>query len=356
MSDTTTSSADGVLQEIQHLKTKLDGKQLPEELQTRVDQLLHRLERMAQLANYSEEFERTSHYIDWLSSIPWTEKSQDTLDIENAKQIFEAHHFGMVEVKERFFEYLSVLILNAQKMENRVLRAPVLLLHGLVGTGKTTFAYSLAEAMGRTIVRIPFGGLSSARDLRGQSRLHPDAEPGYIIKSLVQSKVRNPVILLDEIDRVSDETRGEIMGVLVELLDPEQNSSYTDHYIDFPIDLSEAVFIATCNNTDKIATAVIDRLEIITMPSYSDQEKIEIGRRYLLPKAMKDAGLTQEQLVIDETLWAQVVRPLGFDAGIRTLQRTIQGMVRKAAKQIVESNQQQIRVTAENVQTYLPTY
>jgi ATP-dependent Lon protease len=225
-----------------------------------------------------------------------------------------------------------------------------------VGTGKTTFAYSLAEALGRKIVRIPFGGMSSARDLRGQSRLHLESEPGDIMKSLRQAGVRNPVILLDEIDRVSDEGRGEIMGVLVELLDPEQNSSFKDNYIDYPFNLSEAIFLATCNNTEKIATAVFDRLEVIEMPSYTDVEKIEIGRNYLLPQAMAEAGVTAEQLVIGDDLWPQVVRPLGFDAGIRTLQRTIKGMTRKVARQLVEGSVQKVEVTQQNIKDYLPQY
>lgn len=318
--------------------------------------MLVRLERTANLSNYSEEFERTSHYINWVVSLPWIAKSEDTLDIEKTKQVFESHHYGMIEVKERFLEYVAVLKLRAQQNQGGVVHAPVLLLVGLVGTGKTTFAYSLAEALGRQIVRIPFGGMGSARDLRGQSRLHLEAEPGYLMKSLRRAKVRNPVILLDEIDRVSDEARGEIMGVLVELLDPEQNSAFTDNYIDYPFNLSEAIFLATANNTEKIATAVFDRLEVINMPSYTDREKIEIGKHYLLPKAMEEAGVTEAQIKVSEAVWPQVVRPLGFDAGIRTLQRTIKGMVRKVAKEIVEGKYTAMEVNETNVKEYLPQY
>lgn len=346
-----------LLEEIQQLKQKVTATQIPEELTLKIDQMIKRLERSVQLNNYSEEYERTAHYIDWVVSLPWNNVSQDVLDLDKTKQVLEKHHYGMLEVKERFLEYVSVLKLKNQ-MNNTtgIVHAPVLLLVGLVGTGKTTFAYSLAEALGRQIVRIPFGGMSSAKDLRGQSRLHLESEPGSIIKSLRRSGVRNPVILLDEIDRVSDDARGEIMGVLVELLDPEQNKAFSDNYIDYPFNLSEAIFVATANNTEKIATAVLDRLETITMPSYTDKEKIEIGKHYLLPQAMKEAGLTEGVLTIDESLWPMVVRPLGYDAGIRTLQRTIKGITRKAAKQIVEGTHQTVYLSQENSKEYLPTY
>lgn len=346
-----------LLQEIQVLQQRVQQATLPDELKLKIDQMIVRLQRMVSLSNYTEEYERTSHYIEWVVSLPWDKTSTDILDVQKTKEVFEKHHYGMQDVKDRFLEYVSVLALRAKQNNDKgIVHAPVLLLHGLVGTGKTTFAYSLAEALGRKVVRIPFGGMSSARDLRGQSRLHLEAEPGYVIKSLRSASVRNPVILLDEIDRVSDEARGEIMGVLVELLDPEQNSAFTDNYMDYPFNLSEAIFLATCNNTEKIATAVFDRLEVIEMPSYTDKEKIEIARNYLLPKALEEAGLTKEQVVIAEDVWALVVRPLGFDAGIRTLQRTIKGAVRKAARQIVEGVVQRVELTQASIKEYLPSY
>jgi ATP-dependent Lon protease len=196
--------------------------------------------------------------------------------------------------------------------------------------------------------------MGSARDLRGQSRQHEEAEPGYVIKALRRARVKNPIILLDEIDRVSEEARADIMGVLVELLDPEQNYAFIDHYIDYPFNLSEVMFIATANNTTNLATAVIDRLEVINMPAYSDDEKIHIAKNYLLPDALEESGMSAEQVVIDDNLWPKIVRPLGFDAGIRTLQRTIKGITRKVAKQIVEGKVQSIHLTGENLQEYLP--
>ena len=184
--------------------------------------------------------------------------------------------------------------------------------------------------------------------------MHPEAEPGKVIKALRGTQSKNCVILLDEIDRVTEKGRASIMGVLVELLDPEQNSRFIDHYIDYPFDLSEVLFVATANNTHNIATAVLDRLEPIQMPSYSDEEKIAIGKNYMLPKIIEQAGLSEESLVIEEDVWSKIVRPLGFDAGIRTLERTINGVVRKAAKQIVEGKAETFRVTEENVKEFLP--
>ena len=260
----------------------------------------------------------------------------------------------MTQVKERILEYLAVLKLrHYQKIEGSVARAPILCLVGLVGTGKTTFAYSLAEATGRQFVRIPFGGMGSARDLRGQSRLHTESEPGYVIKGLRRATTRNPVILLDEVDRVSDEARADIMGVLVELLDPEQNFAFVDHYLDYPFDLSRALFIVTANNTANIATAVLDRMEMIEMPGYSDEEKVMIGKKYLMPSILKQAGLTKDTVAIDESLWPQIVRPLGFDGGIRTLQRNIESIVRKIAREVVEGNAGPYTLTAENIGKYI---
>ena len=267
----------------------------------------------------------------------------------------EKHHYGLTDIKTRVLEYMSVMKLKQEKGEGAdVYRAPILCFVGLVGTGKTTIAYSIAEALGRPIARIPFGGMGDPLDLRGQSRMHAEAEPGKVIKALRDTQSKNPVILLDEIDRVTEQGRSSIMGVLVELLDPKQNYAFTDHYIDFPFDLSEALFIATANNTTNIATAVMDRLEPISMPSYTDQEKIVIAQRYILPSSMKAAGLPQGTLTIDDEVWASIVRPLGYDAGIRTLERNVDGIVRKVARLMVEGKAQSVRVTAQNVKEFLP--
>lgn len=343
-------------QEIQALKTKAEQATMPEEMRSKVSKDIVALERSVELGSYDEKYEKVSRYIDWVLKVPWEAESDDVLDIEITKQVFEKHHYGMKEVKDRFLEYVSVLKLKNQTNGKKDFRAPILLLVGLVGTGKTTFAYSLAEALNRKLVRIPFGGMGSARELRGRSRLTLESEPGKIIKGIAEAGVRNPVILLDEIDRVAEEARMDIMGVLVELLDPAQNHAFVDNYLDYPVDLSHAIFLATANNTNNIATAVMDRMERINMPSYTDQEKIVIAQRYILPQLLQEAGLTDKQLVIRDELWPKMTRPLGYDAGIRTLQRTLQGVVRKAARIIVEKGYPEVIITSDNSKIFLPQY
>jgi ATP-dependent Lon protease len=346
---------DSAAQEINVLVDRVKKASLPERLR---DLVLVRLAQLAKLTNspsFLPEFDSMERYIEWITILPWNKRTQDTLDLENARKILEAHHYGLQDIKERVLEYMSVMKLKQERGESAdIYRAPILCFVGLVGTGKTTIAFSIAEALGRPIARIPFGGMGDPLDLRGQSRMHAEAEPGKIIKALRDTQSRNPVILLDEIDRVTEQGRSSIMGVLVELLDPKQNHAFSDHYIDFPFDLSEALFIATANNTTSIATAVMDRLEPISMPSYTDQEKIVIGQKYILPAALKASGLPTQALKIDDDVWSNIVRPLGYDAGIRTLERNIDGVVRKVSKLIVEGKVKDVHVSAANVKTFLP--
>lgn len=331
--------------QIEELKIKISQINLPEDLKEKLLNLLN-------FPGSGLDFEKLITYINFVISLPFNKYSQDILDINRAKQILDRDHYGLASVKDRILEYLSVLILHQQK-GGGAFHAPVLAFIGLVGTGKTSIAYSIAESLGRPIVRIPFGGLGDPASLRGQGRGKMDAEVGFIIKAIKETKVSNPVILLDEIDRVSQESRVDLMGVLVELLDPAQNHSFVDHYLDFPYDLSQVLFIATANNTANIATAVMDRLEPIQMPSYSDEEKLVIGRSYLLPKAMSEASLDKASLIIDELAWPQIIRPLGFDAGIRSLQRTLQGICRKVARKLVEGESGPFKIGVDNLGEYL---
>ena len=327
------------------------------------DELLERVSRLAMIrssagflsSTYIIEYEATEKYIDWATKLPWDKKSEDLLDLGRAKQIMDKNHYGLEPLKERVLEYIASVMLNIKNNgdSNNVIKAPILCIVGLAGTGKTTFAKSLAEALGRECERIPFGGMADSRVLRGQSRFFPDAEPGSIIKKLVHAGYRNPVILLDELDRVTDTARADIMGVLIEILDPEQNAAFTDHYIDYPFSLQNALFIATANNVSSVATAVLDRLEIIQMPSYNDTEKTVIGRDYVLPKSKKMTGLLPDQLTIDEGVWEPLIRPLGYDPGIRGLDRLITTICRKAATMIVTGQAENVRVTPENVKQFL---
>ena len=342
-------------EDIAKLAQKVQSTQLPPDLLEKVNAQLTRLERMVSLGSYSNEYESTSRYIDWVVSLPWSNRTPDLLDLTKAKEIFDKNHYGLEPIKTRIIEYLSVLKL--QLVQNSGLsRAPILFLIGLVGTGKTTMAISIAEAMGREFIRIPFGGMGSSIQLRGQSRAYPDAEPGLIVKALRRAKSRNPVLLLDEIDRVSAETRNDIMGVLVELLDPEQNSAFTDHYLDYPVNLSEVLFVATANNTGNIATAVMDRLEPIQMPSYTDEEKLIISQKYIFPKVIKNSGLNDVRIAVDDDVWPKIIRPLGFDGGMRSLERTINGIARRIAFQVVQTQAKDFHITSQNIKEFLPAW
>lgn len=338
--------------EVIELEKKVASVVFPPELKEKTLDMLRRLGRMAKYGEYSTEHERAATYIDWIVNLPWDKRSEDILDLRRAQKILDKNHYGLGQIKERILEYMAVLKLRKEKL----MRAPILCFVGLVGTGKTTIAYSIAEAMGRKFARIPFGGMGDPLDLRGQSRVRPDAEPGLVIKALRRTGTKNPVILFDEIDRVTTEGLSSIMGVLVELLDPEQNMAFRDHFIDYPFDLSEVLFITTCNNTTNISVAVMDRLEPIQMPSYTDEEKITIGRDYILPRLIEEAGLEKEAIKIDPDVWPRIVRPLGYDAGVRTLERTINGIVRKIAKKIVEGEGRKFHVTTENMKEFLPTW
>ena len=341
---------------INKLRDKSKSVKLPDGLVESLNELFAQLE----VNSKSEDtfwnfYQSASKYIDWIIKLPWNTQSQDILDLDHTRQKLDENHYGLDEVKQRIQEYVSILALQKSRHPQEPFRAPILLFVGLVGTGKTTMAKSIADVLGRQLIRIPFGGLGDPLYLRGQSRLHPEAEPGAIIRGLAQTKTNNPVILLDEIDRVADDALNTIMGVLVELLDPEQNDRFSDHYLDYPFNLSQAFFVATCNNTARIATAVMDRLEVIQMPSYNDEEKMMIGKKYLLPKALKESAITSDELIINDDMWPNIVRPLGFDAGVRTLKRNIEGLCRKTAALIL-SGTPKIVIDDNNVKKFMPQW
>lgn len=350
--------------QIGKLENLVTANKLPEDLDQAARAMVARLKIVKDQPSFYTEYDIISRYVTWITALPWGKHSEDMLDLAHAKQILDQNHHGLEVVKEQILEFLSIMILTkaraGQQGSDIIARAPILSLVGLAGVGKTTIAYSIAEALGRKIERIPFGGMGSASQLRGKSRLYSDSEPGYVIKALRRAGTSNPVILLDEIDRVSEEARADIMGVLVELLDPLQNKAFTDHFIDFPVDLSQVLFIATSNNTKDISTAVIDRLEIIQMPSYTDDEKIVIGKTYVLPKVLKESGLTPQEFEIADEVWPEaIVRPLGYDPGIRGLQRVIQGIVRKTVYYMMLGkipHGQKFIVNNENIKSFVSAW
>jgi ATP-dependent Lon protease len=399
------SKSDQMIEEIELLQQKVDQSSVPPKLNSKLDRMIDRLRRMAQFGSYSGEFEVINKYVDWTTGVPWGHVSQDQIELERAKRIMDKHHYGMDSVKNLVLDYLAVMKLhlsqdtgqtgqspaeqahpeanvqrnmdknaqantdkNAQtqptdyqtndmsNLEGSSSHAPIICFVGLQGVGKTTMAKSIAKTLGRKFSRISLGALGSVTQLRGQSRAYLDAEPGQIVKSLVRVGTMNPVILLDEIDKVSGKKGllNDVMAALLEILDPEQNSTFVDHYIDYPIDLSRVMFICTANNLGTLSAALLDRLEVIRFTSYTDEEKVVIAKDYLLPKVLESTGLRNNQLIIEDDVWPQVVRPLGFDAGIRQLERNLTSLARHAARYIVEGNQNQVRITLDNVKEFLP--
>lgn len=336
---------------VEKIKQRVASASLPPDVLEKIEDEVSRIELVFKTRDFTPEIDKQINYVNFICDLPWNKEGRDILDLNRAKAVLEKNHYGLEPIKARILEYLSILILN--KMKNQKAKQPILAFVGLAGSGKTTIAFSIAESLGRPIIRIPFGGLGSALQLRGESRVKSEAEPGLVMKALKKAQVKNPVILLDELDRVTETARTDIMGVLVELLDPEQNMAFTDHYVGFPFDLSEVLFVATANNTGSIATAVIDRLELIEMPFYSDEQKVVIGKNYLLPEALKNSGLDSNLIQIAPETWNLIVRPLGFDGGIRSLKRNIVNMTGKIARMVVEGNRGPFIINEQNLGQFL---
>lgn len=355
----THDSGESLLSEIKSLLENVHSSHIPPNLKTEVTETLNRLNRSMQNSFYQAEFEQTARYVGWVLSLPWNQRSRDNLDLKKAKEILDTNHFGLEHIKERILEYLSVLKLQAEKSETKVVRltrSPVLCFVGLPGTGKTSLGYSIAQSLERKFIRIPMGGMSSPFVLRGQTKAYPEAEPGSVIKGLQKAKTKNPVVLLDEIDSIAEGAESDIMGILLELLDPEQNSTFTDYYIDYPVDLSEVLFICSANKIGNISSAVMDRLEIIIMPRYSDDDKIQIAKKYLYPRELENIALDEKIITITEDTWPSIIKPFGYDIDIRALQRTINGILRKVAKKYVEGKLTEVTITPGNLPEFLPEF
>ncbi len=341
------------LTELNKLKQKLQSVQLPANLMQKALEQIDRANLAIKYGGNMSHLDIIEKYIDWITTLPWFSETPDTIDIQKTKQILDKNHYGLDKIKQRILEYLAIYKLQKEKLHAHGMQVRPLFFVGLAGTGKTTFGISLAESLGRRLVRIPFGGLSSAQDLRGQSKTTPESQPGVIIKALKQAQVKNPVILLDELDRITPEARSAVMGVLLELLDPNQNMNFTDYFIDYPFDLSDVLFVATANNTTNIAPPVLDRLELIQMPSYTDEEKMYIGKNYILPKYIKIMGLDPTQLKMDDNIWPVLVRPLGFEPGIRSLERLIETIVRRTAFKLVSGQGSNFFINENNVKEFM---
>jgi len=345
--------------EIKRLENTVTSSDLPLELKEELTHTLHRLNRAMAHEFYQAEFEQISRYVEWLASLPWTKRSMDNLDLQKAKAILDKNHYSLDQIKQRILEYLAVLKLQAHKENSQVVklsRSPILCFVGLPGTGKTTLGESIAESLERAFIRIPMGGMASPLTLRGQTKSLPEAEPGMIIKGLKRAGTKNPVILLDEIDSLAEGAESDVMGVLLELLDPEQNNAFTDYYIDHPFDLSEILFVCSANKMGNLTGAVMDRLEVIIMPRYTDEDKIHIARDYLLPREIQNVGLEGKVVSFAEDVWPSIIKPYGYEVDIRSLQRTINGILRKVAIKYVQGNLNQAIINAATLPEYLPEF
>jgi ATP-dependent Lon protease len=353
------SESDAMSDEIKELYQKLGSSDAPADLKKSVSDSLIRLNRAMKYSLHQAEFEQTSKYVSWITSLPWQKRSEDTIDLQKAREVLEKNHYGLTVIKERILEYLAVLKLQSERVKDghvKFARSSVLYFTGMPGTGKTSFASSLAEAMNRQFVRIPMGGMSSLMMLRGQPRAYPQAEPGLIIKALRRAGTRNPVILLDEMDSLSQGEQSDLMGVLLELLDPEQNNAFVDYYIDYPVDLSEVLFVSTGNKLGNMSPAVMDRLEVIMMPRYTETDKMSIAKNYLLPRELEATGFDPGFIQFSDEVWPLVIKPFGYDIDLRSIQRTLGGILRKVAKRSAEGDLHNVTITRENIREFLPEF
>lgn len=353
--------------DITELLNRLESSSVPEELKEEGRKMIIRVYRMAKKGSYTSEFESTARYVDWVLKVPWGVYSPDLLELSEVREELDKYHYGLGKVKERILAYMAVMKLRQEQKKESTdgsvtvttasyLRPPVLCFVGLQGLGKTTIAKSIANAMGRKFVRISLAAFGSIAQLRGSARSNPDAEPGLIIQAIAQAGTLNPVIILDEIDKASgiETLRNDIMSALLEILDPAQNETFVDRYLNYPVDLSKCFFITTANTLGTLTAALLDRLEIIRFTSYSDEEKIVIAKTYVMPRVKQETGLREDQLQIVDEAWPLIVRPMGYDAGIRQLERTMMNLARRVAYQIMSGESQSVVVTPENVKRYLP--
>jgi ATP-dependent Lon protease len=345
--------------ETDEYRSKIDSAGLPPKILERADQELRRLDRVP---SASPEGLVARTYLDTLLALPWQKTSIDRIDVKRAAELLDAAHYGLDVPKERIIEHLSVHQLLAAKnkagqiaggIEANVLHGRVLAFVGPPGVGKTSLGRSIAEAMGRQFVRIALGGLRDEAEIRGHRRTYVGSMPGRILQSLITAGTKNPVIVLDELDKLGLDGRGDTVAALLEVLDPEQNSAFADHYLEVPFDLSGVLFIATANNLDTIPMPLRDRLEIVPFNGYTDREKLEIARRFLLPNALKANGLEPDQFGASDDTLARVIRSYTREAGARTLTRQIDALVRKAARKIAEGEAHSVTVSAEEVASYL---
>src|SRR5438093_572324 len=315
--------------EIRTLREKIEQTPLPAEAKKVATQELERLQQMPPVA---AEYGVTRHYLDWILSLPWMKETEDKIDLVEAERILNEQHFGLTKVKDRLLEFLAVIKRRKQ------IKGPILCLVGPPGVGKTSLGRSVADALGRKFARISLGGMRDEAEIRGHRRTYVGALPGRIIQTLPRAESRTPVILLDELDKVGADFRGDPAAALLEVLDPAQNNTFTDHYLDLPFDLSRVLFITTANWLDPIHPALRDRLEVIDLPSYTESEKLQIAKRYLVPRQLEEHGLPRRQVKFPNATLKRLISDYTHEAGVRQLEREIASLTRKVARKIVSTH------------------
>jgi len=343
--------------EANDLRARLHEKALPPDVATRVRKEIDRLENTPP---QSAEIAVLRSYIDWILALPWTERTEDSFSIEATRRVLDEDHYGLEGIKERIIDFLAVRQLRQRRASlggrvNSESQGQILCFIGPPGVGKTSLGHSIARALGRKFARISLGGVHDEAEIRGHRRTYVGALPGRIIQSMKTVGVRNPVFLLDEVDKLSAEYKGDPAAALLEVLDPEQNNMFTDHYLEVPFDLSEVFFICTGNVKYQIPRALADRMDIIDLPGYMLEEKINIGSRHLLPKVVAEHGLAPDQLKIPQSVMQHIVTGYTREAGVRNLERQLATICRKAARRIIEKPDAHLRLTNHSLEQYLGT-
>ncbi|WP_028987492.1 endopeptidase La [Thermicanus aegyptius] len=335
---------EGRMGEAQELRELMEKTELPDHVRAKVEKEIERLEKMPSAAVEGSVI-RT--YIEWLLSLPWAKQTEDNLDIQHAEQVLNEDHYGLEKVKERILEYLAV-----QKMVGKM-KGPILCLVGPPGVGKTSLARSIARSLGRRFVRISLGGVRDEAEIRGHRRTYVGALPGRIIQGMKTAGTVNPVFLLDEVDKMASDFRGDPAAALLEVLDPEQNANFSDHYIEEPYDLSRVLFICTANTTYTIPRPLLDRMEVIPISGYTELEKLKIAEKYLVPRELKEHGLNKEKMQIQDGALLKLIRQYTREAGVRNLDRQIATLARKAAKKIVSGEKKRVVITPKTIEQML---
>ena len=336
--------------EIKELEDRIKAAGIPEEAEKVA---MKELDRLTRIPTQSPEYSVSRTYIEWLADLPWSNSSDDQINVKKADKILDEDHYGLEKVKERILEYLAVRNLKQERNPDGVVRGPILCFSGPPGVGKTSLGKSIARAIGREFVRMSLGGVRDEAEIRGHRRTYIGALPGRIIQSMKKAGTNNPVFMLDEIDKLGSDFRGDPSSAMLEVLDPEQNDSFSDHYLEVDFDLSKVMFITTANYQDAIPPALRDRMEILEFSGYIEDEKIKIAQRHLIPKQIEENGLAKNEVSLDKAAISELVRSYTRESGVRNLEREIANVLRKVARDMVEKTIKKIRVTKAKVLDYL---